>query len=144
MSQTLLRIALVAIALLCFGNVHAQDTQADRVAAVDRYFKIVPFDQMIQEMSAEMANGLPAEQRPDFIKFMTTEVRFDVVLSAAKVSLAKHLTTDEINALAAFMETPLGKSSMGKMKYYMADLMPVIQSEVKRAIDARTAPQKAG
>ena len=138
-----LKIAF-AFALFFCGTSYAQDSQSDRELAVERYFKVVPFDQMIHEMSAEMAKQMPVEQRADFIKFMTSEVRFDLVVASAKASLAKHFTTEEINALAAFMESPAGKSSMSKMKYYMADVMPVVQAEVARAIGARKMPQSEG
>ena len=136
--------ALVIAAFSFCGPSFAQDSQSDREQAADRYFKAMPFDQFLNEMSVEMAKQLPAEQRADFIVFMTSEVRIDVVLASAKASFAKHFTTEEINALAAFMESPVGKSSMGKMKYYMADIMPVVQAEVARAVQARKSKQPEG
>jgi hypothetical protein len=142
--SNILKAALCVFLFFTYGNAYAQDSQSDREKAVERYFKAMPFDTMIEEASVEMAKRLPEEQRADFVSFMTTEVRFDVILTAAKASLANRLTTDEINAFASFMESPLGKSSMAKMKFYMADVMPVVQAEVARAIEARKLPHTRG
>jgi len=130
---------LVAMLFALSPLAAAQDSVADRQAAVERYYQAMPFEAMMVEMSEEMAKQLPENQRADFVKFMTSEIRFDVVLVAAKASLAKHLTTEEINAFTEFMSSPVGKSATAKMKYYMADIMPVVQAEVARAIEARKA-----
>jgi hypothetical protein len=92
---------------------------------------------MVEEMSKQM----PLEERQDFSDFMNNDVRWADIEAAAKKSLATHLTVEEITALAEFMEKPVGKSAMGKMKYYMADLMPIVQTEIKRALAARKAAQ---
>jgi hypothetical protein len=40
-----------------------------------------------------------------------------------------------------FIKRPEARSAMEKMKYYMADLMPVIQQEMVRAIQAAPSQQ---
>ncbi|MFC5578791.1 DUF2059 domain-containing protein [Lysobacter niabensis] len=139
--------ALVALALLLgASNASAQetDTPEARAAAVERYLKAMPFDQLMADIATEMATRMPAGKGDDFVLFLTREVRLDVIESAAKQSLAKHLSLEELNALAEFMERPEGKSAMSKMKFYMADVMPVVQQEVARAIAARQKAEKPG
>ena len=136
---------LVALTLLLgASNVAAQDvdTPEARTAAVERYLKAMPFDQLMADIATEMATRMPPGQGDDFVLFLTREVRLDVIESAAKQSLAKHLSLEELNALAEFMERPEGKSAMSKMKFYMADVMPVVQQEVARAIAARERKRK--
>ena len=138
---------VIAFALLlpaCSSNTEsadAADTPEARAVAVDRYVRAVPFDQFMHEIASEMSNQLAPEQRSDFVHFITKEVRLDLIESAAKQSLAKHLTLKELNALSDFMESPEGKSAMSKMKYYMADVMPFVQQEIARAMAARKATQ---
>lgn len=120
----------------------ADDTPA-REAAIDRYFLLVPFTDMANEMSIEVAKQLPPEQRAEFIDMMKNEVRWDQIQSAAKASMVKNFSLAEIQALTDFMNRPEGKSVMAKMKFYMADVMPIIQSEMKRVVSAHQAPAKS-
>jgi hypothetical protein len=39
------------------------------------------------------------------------------------------MTVDELQAFIRFMEDPAGRSAMNKMKFYMADVMPIIQKQ---------------
>ena len=56
--------------------------------------------------------------------------------NAAHQSLAKHLTMRGPRLFADFIKQPEARSAMGKMRYYMADLMPVLQQQMMRAIKA--------
>ncbi|MDH3999071.1 MAG: hypothetical protein OET90_09575 [Desulfuromonadales bacterium] len=38
-----------------------------------------------------------------------------------------------MNAFIAFMEDPAGRSALSKMKFYMADLMPTVENELRMA-----------
>ncbi|MFT3856889.1 MAG: DUF2059 domain-containing protein [Aquabacterium sp.] len=111
----------------------------EKNAAAARYFKAVPFAEMQRGVAEEVAKQFPPDKQADFLKFMNQEVNWASIEVAAKTSLLRHLSTAELNAMADFMEKPEGKSAMNKMKYYMADLMPVIQAEVQRAMAKRMA-----
>jgi hypothetical protein len=143
-----MRIAnLVVIFVLLFSIASCKadsepDTPQTRTVAAERYFKAVPFKQLMFEMTEEMAKQVPPERKDDFIKFMNTDIKLDVLESAAKQSFVKNFNVKEINAFAEFMEKPEGKSAMAKMKFYMADVMPVIQQEIARAVQARQAALK--
>lgn len=127
---------LILLSACNFGS-SIEDTPQKREELVERYFKLVPFSQLIKDSATEMASRLPAEQRLDFIEFMTKEIRTDLLESAAKQSFAKHMTAQELSVFIEFMEKPEGKSAMAKMKFYMADIMPVMQGEIMRVIAKR-------
>ena len=73
---------------------------------------------------------------------LTKNVRIDVLEAAAKQSLAKHLTADELRVFVEFMRQPEAQSAMDKMKFCMSDLTPVVQRELARAIQITNAPAK--
>ena len=128
-------------ALPCNAQENATDSPTTRAAAVERYFASVSMDDLRAGMVEEMSKQMPPDKQQEFSDFMNNDVRWADIEAAAKKSLATHLNVDEITALAEFMEKPVGKSAMGKMKYYMADLMPIVQTEIKRALAARKATQ---
>ncbi len=124
------------------------DTPENRLAAAKHYFEVASMEELMEGMAAEMSKTLPPEQGALFKTMMAKHVRIPVVEEAATKSLAKHLNLAEITLLTKFLEDPVGKSAMGKMKFYMADLMPVIQAEVGRAIklaqESTQAPNSSG
>ena len=120
------------------------DSPEAREQAVERYFKTFSIDELRTGMVEEFVKQLPSEKRDDFARFMNTEVRWSEIEAAAKKSLARHLTVQEIVAFTEFMEKPEGKSAMAKMKYYMADVIPVAQAEVQRALSSRQQPTSTG
>ena len=110
------------------------DTPEERTRAVERYFQEVSMRDLLNDMVKEVSRQIPPERRKAFEDALLRNVRLEVVETAAKQSLAKHLTVAEIELFTEFIRRPEGKSAMEKMKYYMADLMPVIQQELIRAI----------
>lgn len=116
----------------------APESAAEKAAAAERYFKAVPFLELQQGMTDEIAKQVAPEHRADFVRFMNTDVNWKLIEASARESLSKHLTTAELNAMSDFMDKPEGKSAMHKMKYYMADVMPIIQKELQRAMAQRT------
>src|SRR5690554_1806522 len=132
------KVSVICMTLLlsaCDFGATVEDTPQNRAELVERYFELVSLDQMLNESVSEIASGLPAEQRLDFIEFMTKELRFDLLEIAAKQSFAKHMTVQKLSVFIEFMEKPEGKSAMEKMKFYMADITPVLQGEIIRAIE---------
>jgi hypothetical protein len=51
--------------------------------------------------------------------------------------MIKRFTLAEIDALSKFYGSPEGKSIIKKFGSYMADMMPVIQSETMKAISKK-------
>lgn len=108
---------------------------------INEYFSYVPMKAMMDEMTTEIAKQLPADKRRQFIDTMTNRVRVDVLEKAARQSLARHFTVAELQLFVDFIKHPEARSAMGKMKFYMADLMPVMQTELMRAMKDAPPPQ---
>ena len=139
-------VAILAfvLALGCSGHAAAQidDSPEARAKAVDRYFQVVSLRDMLTDMVVEVAKQLPPEDREIFKALILKHVRLEVVEGAAKQSLTKHLTVAEINVFTEFLQRPEGKSGIAKMKYYYADILPVVQSEMDRAMKELQASQQ--
>lgn len=110
---------------------------------INEYFSYIPMKAMMDEMTIEIAKQVPADKRQQFVDTMTNRVRVNVLEKAARQSLARHLTVAELQLFVDFIKHPEARSAMGKMKFYMADLMPVMQMELMRAMkDAPPQPDK--
>ena len=132
------------LAMGCAGHATAQtdDSPEARARAVDRYFEVVSLKDMLTDMVVEVAKQLPPDDREVFKALILKHVRLEVVETAAKQSLTKHLTVAEINVFTEFLQRPEGKSGISKMKYYYADILPVVQSEMNRALKELQAVQQ--
>ena len=80
-----------------------------------------------------MAATLPADQREQFKKLLTTQVDIAALSKSMIDAMVKNFTTEELKALADFYGSPVGKSAMKKFGAYMADIMPVVQAEIMKA-----------
>ena len=130
---------LMLLLLLPAFHALAADTEQERVAAAKRYLEVAQMSRITDDTVTELAKGLPAEQRGKFLQFMREAVRPEVLERAALASMVKVFTAQEINALADFYGSPVGKSAMSKFGLYMADVMPVIQQEMLRAMQSLPA-----
>jgi hypothetical protein len=133
---------LMLLLLLPALHASASDSEEERVAAAKRYLEVAQMGKMADDTATELAKTLPAEQRDEFLKFMHDAVRPGVLEQAAMASMVKVFTAEELNALADFFGSPVGRSAMGKFSVYMADVMPVIQLEMFRALQLRPAKEQ--
>lgn len=103
----------------------AQDSIERRLAAAHRYAMVADIPNLIDGMARQIAMNFPPGERPSFIAFM---VGLDIVrLEVAMVdAMVNHFTSAELEALAGFYGTPLGKSILRKMPAYMGEVMPAI------------------
>lgn len=121
----------------CFA---LEDSPANRATEASRYLAATPPTEMFADMAANMSKNMPEAQRQPFIDTLTKNLDIAELSKAMKASMIKNFTADELKALADFYSSPEGKSSMKKMGIYMADLMPVIQAEVQKAMQKSQAP----
>lgn len=133
-----LRVLMLLFLLPAFHAL-ASDSEEERVVAAKRYLEVAQMSKMVDDTVTELAKGFPAEQRDRFVAFMHDAVRPEVLERAAMASMVKVFTAQEINALADFFGSPVGKSAMSKFGLYMADVMPVIQQEMFRAMQSLPA-----
>jgi hypothetical protein len=111
----------------------ATDTPETRRREAERYLQVSPPKALFEDMADKMAASLPADQREQFKKVMTTEVDIAALSKAMTDAMVKNFTTEELKALADFYGSPVGKSAMKKFGAYMADIMPVMQAEILKA-----------
>lgn len=123
---------LLIATLLLFSLSATAGNRDTKQALADEYFVLINFKDTWKAMVTKISLRLPESQRIEFIDIMNNRVDFNKITSAAKISLTKHLTKEELLAFVEFMRKPEGRSSLSKMRLYMADVMPIIQSEMKR------------
>jgi hypothetical protein len=138
---------LLALGCALLAPAWAQSDEAQKLAAAERYLRAVPMSQMLDDSYAQIAKGLPADQRARFLADMRAVVRVDRLEQIAKASMAKTFSLEEINALADFYASPHGKSAMAKFGVYMSDIMPALMQEMERSLQelrSRGAPVVPG
>jgi hypothetical protein len=111
----------------------ATDTPETRRHEAERYLQASPPKAMFEDVADKMAANIPADQRAQFKRAMTTDVDIAALTKAMTDAMVKNFTTEELKALADFYGSPVGKSAMQKFGAYMADVMPVIQAEIMKA-----------
>jgi hypothetical protein len=135
-SRTMKRKVVVLLVLtFCVSSpvFSAPDTPETRRKEAERYLQVSPPKALFEDMADKMAETLPADQREQFKKVMTTQVDIAVLSKAMTDAMVKNFTTEELKALADFYGSPVGKSAMQKFGAYMADIMPVVQAEIMKA-----------
>ncbi|NOZ25115.1 MAG: DUF2059 domain-containing protein [Nitrospirae bacterium] len=136
------RIARIVtvIVLLVFGlslSVLAAESDKSndaRVKAARRYMQVTPMNRMIEGSISAIAQRVPPDRRKEFMSYVEGLMRVDVLEKIALDSLVKTFTAEELNALADFYGSPVGRSIMNKYGAYMADIMPALQQEIVRAL----------
>jgi hypothetical protein len=128
------RDILAAADVPAAGQPAAEDTPEARREAALRYLEVNPLSDLMADMATKVAATLPEEARAPFVQAMTEELDLQPLQDAMVESLAKRMTLAEIHALHAFYASAEGKSVMKKLSDYMADVMPIIQEEVGRAL----------
>jgi hypothetical protein len=128
-------VVLIALTLLisCSFVLSATDTPETRRREAERYLQASPPKAMFEDVAEKMAANLPADQRDQFKRLMTTQLDIPASSKAMMDAMVKNFTTDELKALADFYGSPIGKSAMQKFGAYMADVMPVVQGEIMKA-----------
>src|SRR3954471_25049364 len=129
------QIIIAAVSLFASGIFvfSANDTPETRRKEAERYLQVSPPKALFEDMADKMAANMPADQREQFKKMMTTQVDIAALSKAMIDAMVKNFTTDELKALADFYGSPVGKSAMQKFGAYMADIMPVVQAEIMKA-----------
>ena len=125
--------AAIALALCVFasGSVAAQTAEA--LAAADRLIAVQKPTEMMKDMAANVAARIPGatdQQKQAFVAEMTNPGFMTRYQEQMRIVMAKHLTVDEMNALAEFYSKPVAQSAMKKMGATTADMMTFLQGEI--------------
>ena len=141
-SLSLLLALLVGLAAHTAGAQTVADSPANRQTQADRYLAAAPPKELFENMTKRIMASVPeGAQRDQMLKMFTTGIDMDALSKAMKDSLVKHFTAEELKALADFYGSPVGKSAMSKMGDYTADLMPIIQAQVMKAMGGSAGGQ---
>ena len=130
-ARLLLLALLLSFSLPAFA---LEDTPQNREQQADRYLAAAPPQSMMSDMAAKMAETLPEEQRNQFKALMTKHLDLGRVTAAIKAAMIKTFSADELQALADFYGSDVGKSAMAKMGTYMSEVMPATMNEVQSAL----------
>ena len=130
-ARLLLLALLLPFSLPAFA---LDDTPQNREQQAYRYLAAAPPQSMMSDMAAKMAETLPEEQRDQFKALMTKHLDLGRVTAAIKAAMIKTFSADELQALADFYGSDVGKSAMAKMGTYMSEVMPATMNEVQSAL----------
>jgi hypothetical protein len=137
-------IALLILSASAYAQTTSiQDTVQNRLAEADRYLTVMPPKEMLIDMVRKMSVQLPEEQQKPFIRLMTKHLDLEKLTYIIKDGLVRHFTAAELNALANFYGSSLGKSAMTKFGQYMADAAPHIQVLMEEAFKKAKAEMEA-
>ncbi len=84
---------------------------------------------MAPNLAAKLA-GASDEQKRAFIAEMTNQAFLTRYIEQMRLAMAKHLTVEEMDALAQFYSKPVAQTAMKKMGAVTGEAMTFIQSEV--------------
>src|SRR3954469_15098972 len=100
-------VLLLLLTLFAWSPVFsAADTPETRRKEAERYLQVSPPKALFEDMADKMAANMPADQREQFKKMMTTQVDIAALSKAMIDAMVKNFTTDELKALADFMARP--------------------------------------
>lgn len=125
---------IMTLSLPAFASDKDDVSNDEILKAAKRYSKVVPMSKLVEDGIREMAQRIQPEKRDDFITNMKGVMRADILEKIALDSMVKIFTAEELNALADFYGSVLGKSIMNKFGKYMAEVMPVLQQEMIRSL----------
>ena len=117
------------------------DTPEERRVQAGRYLEAMPTRELMDDMTKNMAGAFPMVDGSTLDAYMDN-IDYDTLNEAVLDAMVKNFTAEEIRALAEFYGSPVGKSAMGKMGPYMADLMPIMMEQLMPGWEAMMAAPK--
>jgi hypothetical protein len=129
--RRLIGAVAIALSLSLPGHAVAQTTQA--LAAADRLIAVQNVNELMKDMAGKVAATLPGAtetQKQAFVAEMTNPAFLTRYKGQMRVTLAKHLTVEELDALSDFYSKPIAVSAMKKMGTTTAEVMTFIQAEI--------------
>lgn len=118
---------------IIFAKETLDNTLENREMQAERYLEVNSAREIFRDIAERTQHALPESEREPFINMLTKHLDLDALNNTMQESLIKHFTAKEISVLADFYSIPEAKSAMGKMGIYMADVIPVVQTEMFKA-----------
>ena len=110
------------------------DTQENRMEAARRYLEAVPPEEMLSDFLDNMGTMFSEEQLDQVKKVCLHYIDLKAYEEYMIESMTKHFTAEELDAMADFYGSKVGKSVMEKMGKYMAEAMPFMQQQMMAAV----------
>ena len=138
----MLTVGLVALAVLVAGCgsdgtfERVDDTPENRAAAAERLEATMPVTVLIEDMVYDMSRHVADEKQDDFLDYMANAIDYAAMRDITLEAMTRHYTANELNAQAAFYESPEGRAVYEKSRGYMADLMPRIHARLAEKANA--------
>jgi uncharacterized protein len=126
----------VLVVLASLGSAAAQDTIGNRLAAAERYARVADLDSMITASMQETAKNFPAASQGRVLAHLNRQIDRPRLRNAMLNSMVQVFNVDELNALANFYGSAEGQSVLKKFPQYMGAIMPILQDEMTRAVNA--------
>jgi hypothetical protein len=145
----LIAILLLVMTSACADNKSAQSPQAlpdnpeNRTVLAKRYLEIMPAKDLLHGLASRVSHSLPEKDRKAFTDIMESPAMEKEANRLLLENLVKNFTTGELNAMVVFYGSPDGQSALKKFGPLMAEVMPKIQQEVKKGMDAVQKPPEA-
>ncbi|GEM_PF-809012 len=124
----------LAIVPLAYGQGGLPDTLENRRIAAERYLAAAPPAELIADGIRELTALRPEGQREEAARLMGRLIRPDRMASIMREAMLKRFTAQELNALADFYGSEVGRSIVRKFGAYNADIQPDIRAEFARVI----------
>jgi hypothetical protein len=126
-------VTAITLALWVFASGPAMAQTADTLAAADRLIAVQKPTEVMKDMATNVAARIPGatdQQKQAFVAEMTNPGFMARYQDQMRTVMAKHLTVEEMNALAEFYSKPVAQSAMKKMGATTAEMMTFLQSEI--------------
>ena len=111
----------------------AQDSIGNRMAAAERYAAVADIEKLLNDSILKIAQNFPANQREDAIAKMRREIDVQWARNLAINAMVQVFTVEELNAMADFYGSPVGRSIVQKTQPYIAAFMPALTQRLKGA-----------
>ena len=138
-----MRFLILLTLLLASASPATEDTEENRLKEVERYLSYVPVADLMSEMTDSMSRTMPLDQQAFLRKVMNEYFDVELLTETMKDAMVRNFTLEEIRALADFYEQPVAKSAMKKSSLLMGEIMPIIQREAERAVQAALKDQES-
>lgn len=124
---------LAVISLFCCSSAFAGDDLEERRAAAIRYMNVMPMSKILDDSILAMSKQVPEEKRASYVASMKGMINAESLESIALDAMLRTFTVEELNALADFYGSAVGRSAMAKFGEYTAVVLPAVQKELIRA-----------
>ena len=127
-------LVFLAMASSAYSQGGPPDTLENRRIAAERYLTAAPPAELIADGIRELAALRPEGQREEAARRMRELVQPDRMRRIMMETLVRRFTAHELEALAGFYGSEVGRSIVKKFGPYNADIQPHIRAEFARVL----------